>query len=99
MFIKRRPSAVTAYCGLTPGPVKILPPVGNRVAKSATGVPASTVCPSVLKELNVSVESQMVFSKTGVQAARTSPGNPRALPDYFCRAIESLIRSCMVRTS
>jgi hypothetical protein len=35
---------------------------------------------SVLKELNISVESQMmVFSKTGVQAGRTSPANPRAL--------------------
>ncbi len=35
---------------------------------------------SVLQALNVPVESQlMVFSKTGVQAAYTSPANPRAL--------------------
>src|SRR5882672_11154773 len=35
---------------------------------------------SVLQALDISVDSQMlVFSRTGVQAARKSPTNPRAL--------------------
>ena len=41
---------------------------------------------SVLQALDVPIDSQsLVFSKTGVQAARTSPTNPRAL--YFNDAV------------
>jgi hypothetical protein len=71
-------------------------PTTDRIAKlnetlSASGRPLERDAQtgylrSVLQALNLSVDSQLlVFSKTGVQSAYTSPRNPRAL--YFDESV------------
>jgi hypothetical protein len=71
-------------------------PVTDRVAKLNTALaenrrtltrdPRTGYLRSVLEALDVPIESQaLVFSKTGVQSAYTSPQNPRAL--YFNESV------------